>query len=144
MRSELPPLRIVPVGKNPEATLLPLSEDGEFDDATIQQAEQAFAWKEDGSTHPVHPRLLSILYGALRHFETPFAWLISGYRKTRITSRHSHGRAADVVLPGVSDRKLAAYFRKQGYVGVGIYPVSGFVHVDVRAQSFFWVDYSAP
>lgn len=80
----------------------------------------------------------------MQEFKTPFAWLISGYRNARRTSRHSHGRAADVVLPGVSDRKLAAYFRRQGFVGVGLYPVSGFVHIDVRAQSHFWVDYSSP
>src|SRR5262249_37145908 len=31
-----------------------------------------------------------------------------------------------------------------GFVGVGIYPVSGFVHVDVRERSYFWVDMSGP
>ena len=31
-----------------------------------------------------------------------------------------------------------------GFAGVGIYPVSGFVHVDVRERSYFWVDTSGP
>jgi hypothetical protein len=50
----------------------------------------------------------------------------------------------DLVLPGVPDRRLAAYLRPQGFVGVGIYPTSGFVHLDVRARSYFWSDSSAP
>ncbi|MFK5065634.1 hypothetical protein, partial [Klebsiella pneumoniae] len=28
--------------------------------------------------------------------------------------------------------------------GVGVYPASGFVHVDVRERSYFWLDSSAP
>jgi len=31
-----------------------------------------------------------------------------------------------------------------GFVGVGVYPASQFVHVDVRPRSYFWVDYSGP
>ena len=37
---------------------------------------------------------------------------------------------------------LAEYVRSLGFVGVGIYPRTGFVHLDVRAASYFWVDYS--
>jgi hypothetical protein len=50
----------------------------------------------------------------------------------------------DIVVPGVSDADLASFARELGYVGVGIYPTSGFVHVDVRDRSYFWVDASAP
>src|SRR5262249_25624553 len=31
-----------------------------------------------------------------------------------------------------------------GFVGVGFYPKSGFVHLDVRDASYFWTDDSAP
>ena len=31
-----------------------------------------------------------------------------------------------------------------GFVGVGIYPTSQFVHVDVRPRSYFWIDNSGP
>ena len=62
----------------------------------------------------------------------------------RPESRHSLGRAADVVLPGVSDRKLARYFRGLPSVGVGLYPNSGFVHIDVREASYHWIDNSFP
>ncbi len=39
---------------------------------------------------------------------------------------------------------MAKFARELGFVGVGIYPSSGFVHVDVRDRSYFWVDASAP
>jgi hypothetical protein len=29
-------------------------------------------------------------------------------------------------------------------VGVGVYPTSQFVHVDIRPRSYFWVDFSGP
>jgi hypothetical protein len=49
-----------------------------------------------------------------------------------------------MVLPGVSNEQLAEYVRQFGFVGVGVYPKSGFVHLDVRDKSFFWLDYSLP
>ena len=50
----------------------------------------------------------------------------------------------DIVAPGVPNRRLARFARAQGFVGVGEYPRSGFVHVDVRERSYFWVDSSGP
>jgi hypothetical protein len=39
---------------------------------------------------------------------------------------------------------VAKFAREAGFSGVGVYPVSGFVHVDVREHSYFWVDTSGP
>ena len=50
----------------------------------------------------------------------------------------------DLVVPGATDEEVAKLAREQGFAGVGIYPVSGFVHVDVRDRSWFWVDSSGP
>jgi hypothetical protein len=88
--------------------------------------------------------LLELVYRAVRFYRAPYVHVISGYRETRSTSRHNQCRAMDIVLPGVSDGRLVRFFRRQGYAGVGQYPVSGFVHVDVRERSYFWVDRSAP
>lgn len=116
-----------------------------FDDPDeLELAEEALAYRKDGSRSPIHPRLLELVYRAVLHFEAPYVHVISGYRPTRRTSRHSQGRAMDIVLPGVRDAELARFFRKQGFVGVGLYPASGFVHVDVRRHSYFWVDRSGP
>jgi len=116
-----------------------------FDDPDeLALAREALAYRKDGSSAPIHPRLLELVYRAVLHFEAPYVHVISGYRPTRRTSRHAQGRAIDLVLPGVSDRRLARFLSEQGFVGVGIYPKSGFVHLDVRAQSYFWIDRSAP
>ncbi len=143
-REAMPPLILAPVGENARVVLQPSSEFGDFSNEEMIKAETAMAWQKDHSTHPVHPRLLNLVYQALRHFGVPFAWVISGFRANSDTSRHQQGRAIDMVLPGVSDRQLAHYLRTQGFVGVGLYPVSGFVHLDVRDKSFFWIDRSGP
>jgi len=143
LASEARPLELRPIHHPERYSLLPDAE-GRFDEAQLASASEAFRYHEDGATTDVHPRLLEVLYRAVTHFEVPYVTLISGFRTTRGSSRHNQGRAMDVVLPGVTDRKLANFLRKQGYVGVGVYTQSGFVHLDVRAQSYFFVDGSAP
>jgi hypothetical protein len=44
----------------------------------------------------------------------------------------------------VADEEVARYARELGFVGVGVYPTSQFVHVDIRPRSYFWVDFSGP
>lgn len=140
-----PPLVLRPVGAPSPFTLTPIDPSaGTFDDAGLATAREALAYRVDGSTHDIHPRLLSLVYAAVRHFRVPYVHVISGYRSGNPSSRHGQGRAIDLVLPGVTDTRLAAWLRPQGFVGVGIYPTSGFVHLDVRARSYFWRDASGP
>jgi hypothetical protein len=138
-----PPLVFRPV-RGEVSSLTPTSSDGGFDEAALAAAARALAHHEDGTEHPIEPRLVELVYQASRHFRAPYVVVISGYRPGRAGSRHAHGRAIDFVLPGGPDRRLAAWARRLGYVGVGIYPVSGFVHLDVRERSYFWSDSSGP
>ena len=87
--------------------------------------------------------LLDLLYRLQRHFDAPCVRVISAYRAGG-KSQHARGRAADIVIPGVPDDKLAAVARSLGGTGVGLYPRSGFVHVDVREHAHYWVDSSGP
>jgi hypothetical protein len=141
-----PPLIIHPVhplGANPTPyVLLPESTDGGFNEAQIDVASQAWASWEGGPR--VSERLLNLIYHAAIHFDQFHVHLISGVRHDRGGSRHSHALAADIVLPGVSDEELATYFRAQGFCGVGIYTRAGFVHIDTRDSSYFWLDWSLP
>ena len=125
-------------------TLTPSTSGGGFDAAAIEVARQAFAWRNDDfqSQHAVSTRLLDLVYQTMRHFEATEVEIVSGFRDGRSTSRHSHGRAIDFTIPGVTMTALAEYVRSLGFVGVGIYPRTGFVHLDVRAASYFWVDSS--
>jgi hypothetical protein len=141
-----PPLIIHPVhplGANPTPyVLLPESTDGGFSEAQIAVASQAWDSWEGGPR--VSERLLNLIYHAAMHFDVFHVHLISGVRHDRGGSRHSHALAADIVLPGVSDEDLATYFRAQGFCGVGIYTRAGFVHIDTRDTSYFWLDWSLP
>lgn len=138
-----PPLVFLPLGGAPRVTLVPDGDEGGFDADDLALAQQALATR-DGVTREIHPRLVELVYRAVRQFRAPYVHVVSGYRDGRASSRHAQGRALDFVLPGVSDRRLAAWLRPQGFVGVGIYPTSGFVHLDVRARSYFWSDASGP
>jgi hypothetical protein len=140
--SEVPNMVLKVQGKDLTFVLRPRSRAGGWDDEQLAIAKEAFGGWAAGPTPS--PRTLDLVYAATLHFGCPYVTLISGIRKDRGGSRHSHGLAADIVLPGVDDEELAAYFRAQGFVGVGTYPRSGFVHVDTRDQSFFWIDNSKP
>jgi len=139
-----PPLILRPLVGTEHFELVPDAEGRFLDADALSRAELAFAYRIDGTHAPIHPRLLELVYRAARHFRAPYVHIVSGYRSGNPSSRHGQGRAIDLVLPGVTDRRLAAYLRPQGFVGVGIYPTSGFVHLDVRSRSYFWADASGP
>jgi hypothetical protein len=138
------PLVISPVNGGDQVSLMPQRDDGGFSDADLEHAARAFAPKEARRTHPIAPHLLDLVYRTMRHFNAPLVHLVSGYRPDRAGSRHTQGRAIDMVIPGVTNEALADYARQLGFCGVGIYPKSGFVHLDVRESSFFWLDQSLP
>jgi hypothetical protein len=131
-----------PVNTPDTFVLVPHAETGQFDDIQQAIAQKAFAHYKTGHDHPVDPRLLHIAYQIMTHFDAPFLRLVSGYRPTRATSRHSQGKAMDIVVPGVQDKELAEYAKTFEHVGVGLYNVSGFVHVDVRDESYFWTQHT--
>lgn len=143
LANDRPPLVLKPVGSSRSFELVP-SADGTFDAGELAVAREAFADRHDHTSTDVHPRVLELCYRAVRQFRAPYVHLISGYRTTRATSRHNQGRAMDIVLPGVTEERLAAFLRQQGFVGVGTYPNSGFTHLDVRNRSYYWVDRSGP
>ena len=142
--SQLPPLVIAPVNGGERVTLTPDREDGGFSQDELLLAARAFTPAARAKAHPIAPRLLDLVYRAMRHFDAPLVHMVSGYRADRAGSRHTQGRAIDMVIPGVTNDELASYVRGFGFVGVGVYPKSGFVHLDVRDASFFWIDESLP
>lgn len=70
--------------------------------------------------------------------------VVSGYRTagTVERSRHKEGKALDFTVDGVTLEALYDYCRSLDGVGVGYYPTSGFVHLDVRDRWTSWVDES--
>lgn len=101
-------------------------------------------WR-NGQEHVMDPRVFDLLHTVTAKLESnqPIQ-IISGYRSAETNklmhekssqvasnSFHTRGMATDIRVPGVDLRRLhaAALSLKAG--GVGFYPVSDFVHVDV-------------
>jgi uncharacterized protein YcbK (DUF882 family) len=99
----------------------------------------------NGQQHPIDPKLLDLLVAVRGQVEASSCYeLICGYRspatnaamhahssQVASNSLHIQGMAADVRIGGVELQHLrnAALALRVG--GVGLYPVSDFVHVDV-------------
>jgi uncharacterized protein YcbK (DUF882 family) len=94
-----------------------------------------------------HRRLVSLLAQVSDHFGGRTIQIVSGYRltggNTRESSRHVSGDAMDLRVQGVPVEVVRDYCRTFGHVGVGYYPRTHFVHLDVRRESAYWVDWAA-
>jgi uncharacterized protein YcbK (DUF882 family) len=106
-----------------------------------------------GRQHVMSPRLASLIYEVAKHFDYKRILVVAGYRAPRVArekgnpkSPHKAGLACDFRVEGVANTELRDYVRSAfAKVGVGYYPNSEFVHLDVRAKvSAFWIDYSRP
>lgn len=95
-----------------------------------------------------HIRLMRTLAYLADHFNGRTIVVVSAYRSekngTSESSRHSSGEAIDIRVEGVPNETLRDYCLTLRRVGVGYYPRSSFVHVDVRDREVYWVDWSRP
>jgi uncharacterized protein YcbK (DUF882 family) len=95
-----------------------------------------------------HPRLVRLLARVSDHFGGRPIHVVSGYRRaggfTKDTSRHVAGQAIDFRIPGVPLEVLRDYCSRLRHVGIGYYPNSHFVHLDVRRKDARWTDRSRP
>jgi uncharacterized protein YcbK (DUF882 family) len=93
-------------------------------------------------------RLLRLLADVSDHFGGRQLQIVSGYRLpgglTRDSSRHVAGEAMDFRIPGVPLTELRDYCYHFDAAGVGYYPRTQFVHLDVRRQNARWTDWSLP
>ena len=100
--------------------------------------------------HAMNPRLMRLLYQTGKHWPGKRLEVVSGYRHPTVAknprSPHMQGAACDFRVEGVKAAELRDYLRRAfEKVGVGYYPNSSFVHLDVRKErSAFWIDYSGP
>lgn len=99
-----------------------------------------------GKRPPLDERLIRLLVQTSDHFGGRPLRIVSGYRLKSYyqDSRHRMSRAVDFSIPGVPNEVLRDYLRRFRNVGVGYYPNSSFVHLDVRSSSAYWVDYARP
>jgi uncharacterized protein YcbK (DUF882 family) len=120
--------------------------DGSYNVDAIQAASRMLRCRRTDTAKEMEPRLLTILSHVFDRFGERRIDVVSGFRNQRkTTSYHYKGSAVDVRVEGISARRLQEYVETldSGGMGIGIYPVTGFVHIDVRPPpSYRWVDYS--
>ena len=101
-------------------------------------------WRS-GEEHLMDPRLFDVMHALRGKLDTPQPFqIISGYRSKATNdamherssgvaknSQHSEGKASDVRIEGVELGNIRKAALDLGAGGVGYYPVSNFVHVDV-------------
>jgi LysM repeat protein len=100
-------------------------------------------------THSTDPRLLETIVTVSDHFGGRAIEVVSGYREessNHYTTRSNHalGRAIDFKVDGVPNEAVRDYCHQFSKVGVGYYPNSSFVHLDVRDLTTHWTDVSSP
>ncbi len=99
-----------------------------------------------GQEHAIDPRLIKLIARVSDTFGGRTIKVASGYRLRTISrsSRHRFGRAVDFVVAGVPNRAVVDYVKTFDKVGVGYYPNSTFLHMDVRNLWTHWIDYAGP
>lgn len=143
-------LRLHHVHQQRSLTVQLLDEQGRVRRAALRDLRKFLACHKTGANHPIHWRLASMLLSISTHWPTRTIVVHSGYRDPRVShhakrSNHTRGRAIDIRIPGVSNRALFSALRRSfRNIGLGYYPNSSFVHLDVRDKSAIWVDYAGP
>lgn len=94
----------------------------------------------------INSRLIALLVKVSDTFGGRPLRIVSGYRERSYAaaSRHRTGSALDFSIPGVPNEAVRDFMRSFDNVGVGYYPNSSFVHLDVREVNTYWIDYSGP
>jgi uncharacterized protein YcbK (DUF882 family) len=138
---KLPAVHVKNLATRETAQLRLYADTGAIDDDARTEFERVAA--RDGDPHVLAERLEQLVFKAAYHFGAARVAIVSGWRDR--ASRHTSGEALDFRLDGVYSGTLAAYLRGLARVGVGIYthPSTQFVHLDVRDQSYHWIDNSA-
>lgn len=121
----------------------PLGEPSEASMRALQHQFRCLRTREEAS---IAPALVALLARLARELGGRLE-LVSGYRAplySRDHSFHTRGEAADIRVPGWKAFELREVARKLGVPGLGVYPASGMIHVDVRETPFRWTDWTGP
>lgn len=117
---------------------------GEVDAECYRQLRHLMRCQRTTAETPVDPRLIDLLYRISQRTHQKIL-LVSGFRAPMFSlatlSYHTRGMAADIRIPGMTPLMVRDLAMSMGVKGIGYYPVSGFVHVDVRDQFSTWIDY---
>jgi uncharacterized protein YcbK (DUF882 family) len=122
--------------------------DGSYSVDAIEELNFVLRCRRTDDEKPIDIQLLTWMSLIYDHFGGKPLQIVSGYRNQRKqTSNHFKGRAMDIRIEGVAPKQVRAFAETldRGGMGIGLYPRSQFVHIDVRSPpSYRWIDNSAP
>src|SRR3954453_6113989 len=117
---------------------------GEVDAGGYARLRHIMRCQRTTAETPIDPRLIDLLYRISQRTHQKIM-LVSGFRAPMFSlatlSFHTRGMAADIRIPGMTPLMVRDLAESRGVKGICYYPVSGFVHVDVRGQLTTWTDY---
>ena len=120
---------------------------GELDEPSYRAFRHFMRCLHSSAEAPMDPRLIALLHSISVRTGRKIL-IVSGFRlpvySTAAFSYHARGMAADIRIPGMTALMVRDLVTNMGVKGVGYYPKSEFVHVDVREQKSFWTDYGSP
>jgi uncharacterized protein YcbK (DUF882 family) len=135
-------LQSVNTGEEVEVTLN--LDTGEVDAAGYARLRHMMRCQRTTAETPIDPRLIDLLYRIAQRTHQKLQ-LVSGFRAPMFSlatlSFHTRGMAADIRIPGMTPLMARDLAESMGVHGLGYYPVSGFIHVDVRDDNARWTDY---
>ncbi|HEY6556300.1 MAG TPA: DUF882 domain-containing protein [Polyangiaceae bacterium] len=126
-----------------------VARDGKVTDQARKGMAKVMASWRTGQRGAAPDRLIRLITRVSDHFGGRAVRVVSGFRpysSRQYTphSRHNLGHAVDFSIPGVPNEAVRDFCLTLRSVGVGYYPNSTFVHLDVRETRTYWVDYSGP
>jgi uncharacterized protein YcbK (DUF882 family) len=118
---------------------------GDMEESSYRAVRRLMRCRRTGAETPIDPRLIELLFRLSQRTNQKIQ-IISGYRAPAFAapmSYHTRGMAADIRIPGMTSLMVRDLARAMGVRGIGYYPRSQFVHVDLRDEPFFWTDLGA-
>ncbi|MBN9343653.1 MAG: hypothetical protein BGO76_07925 [Caedibacter sp. 38-128] len=127
-------------------------EDGHYIPEQLEALNYFLRDPSNGKTTIIEPRLLDLMNSIQMTIseKKPFE-IISGYRSKEFNdqlrkkgkgvaqnSKHIEGKAVDIRMSGVQLVKLRDAAKAERVGGVGFYPKSNFVHIDIRKECVYW------
>ncbi|MFW5741491.1 MAG: LysM peptidoglycan-binding domain-containing protein [Myxococcota bacterium] len=105
--------------------------------------------RRTAKTHSTDAELLRTVVKISNHFGGRRLIIVSGFRQESSNpyttrSNHALGKAIDFRIEGVPNEALRDFCHRLTGVGVGYYPNSSFIHLDVRSVTTHWTDVSGP
>jgi uncharacterized protein YcbK (DUF882 family) len=124
------------------------NKDGSYSLEAIEELNFVLRCRRTDDEKAIDIQLLTWMSLIYDHFGGKPLQIVSAYRNQRKqSSNHAKGRAMDIKIEGVSPKLVRAFAQTldRGGMGIGLYPRSEFVHIDVRSPpSYRWIDNSPP